>query len=89
MAKRGKLEIIRDILQIIRENHNQIKFTPLLRKSNISSSRFKGYFLELIEKELVKEEISKGDRYVALTEKGFKFLEKYHTIIEFIEQFDL
>ena len=89
MGKRGKLEIIRDILQIVRDNRNQIKFTPLLRKSNISSSRFKEYFSELTEKKLIQEEILKNDKYIKLTDKGFKFLEKYHTILEFIEQFDL
>lgn len=89
MGKRGKLEIIKDILQIIRDNHNQIKFTPLLRKSNISSIRFKEYFTELTEKKFIQEEILKKDKYIILTEKGFKFLEKYHTIIDFIEQFDL
>ena len=44
MAKRGKLEIIFDILTIIKENHNLIKPTPLLRQSNLSSNRYKEYF---------------------------------------------
>jgi len=42
--KRNKLEIIQDILKIIKQNHNSIKPTPLLRKSNLSSSRFNEYF---------------------------------------------
>ena len=54
MVKRTKLEIIRDILNIIKNSH-KIKPTPLLRQSNISSVRFKEYFSELMEKEFVEE----------------------------------
>lgn len=90
MVKRGKLEIIQDILRIIQENHNSIKPTPLLRKSNISSIRFKEYLLELIEKGLIKDiSPKKGDRFISLTDKGFRFLEKYQTIVRFIDEFDL
>jgi predicted transcriptional regulator len=89
MTKRGKLEIIKDILKIIQENHNSIKPTPLLRQSNISSSRFKEYFYELINKKFVKEINHKGNNYVSLTEKGLRFLEKYKTIVDFIDEFEL
>ena len=90
MVKRGKLEIMRDILTIIRENRNLIKPTPLLRKSGLSSSGFKEYYLELIEKELINEIASKeGDKFIILTENGFKFLEKYRTIVSFIDEFGL
>jgi len=89
MAKRGKLEIIKVILKIIRENRNSIKSTPLLRQSNISSARFKEYFSELLDKKFVKEFNHKGKRFISLTDKGFKFLEKYKTIINFIDEFEL
>ena len=89
MIKRGKLEIMRDILKVIQENHNLIKPTPLLRKSNISSSRFKEYYSELINKALIKEINENEDKFIILTDKGFKFLERYKTIIEFIDEFEL
>lgn len=89
MKKRTKFEIIRDILKIIQENRNSIKLTPLLRKSNLSSGSFKEYYLELIGRGLVKEIIFDGERKVALTERGFKFIEKYKAIIEFIDEFEL
>ncbi len=89
MAKRGRLEIIRDILDIIRENHNSIKPTPLLRQSNISSSRFKEYFNDLQERNFIKKVNNKNGRFILLTEKGFKFLEKYKTIVNFIDEFEL
>jgi predicted transcriptional regulator len=88
--KRGRLEIIRDILRIIQENRNSIKQTPLLRKSNISSSKFKEYFYELIEKGFVKETKNhSGEKFISLTDKGFSFLEKYMAIVNFIDEFEL
>ena len=90
MVKRGKLEIMRDVLKIIQDNRNSIKPTPLLRKSQMSSAGFKEYYVELIEKGLIREIIDeKQDKYVILTEKGFKFLERYRAIVDFIDEFEL
>lgn len=90
MVKRGKLEILRDILSIIRENNNSIRFTPLLRKSNVSSKKFYEYLDDLLGKQFVKENIDrKGIKFICLTDKGFKYLEKYQTIVQFIEEFEL
>ncbi|MFA5888168.1 MAG: winged helix-turn-helix domain-containing protein [Candidatus Nanoarchaeia archaeon] len=90
MANRGRFEIIRDILEIIKISNNYIQFTPLLRKSNASSSRFKKYYAWVLEKGLVMEVVdNRGNKYISLTEKGFKFLEKYETIVNFIEEFEL
>ncbi|MCX6741921.1 MAG: winged helix-turn-helix transcriptional regulator [Candidatus Pacearchaeota archaeon] len=88
-TKRGKLEIMRDILKIIRENKNLIKTTPLLRKSNLSSLRFQEYFSELKEKGFIRETEDKTGRSVSLTDKGFRFLERYQAIISFIDEFEL
>jgi predicted transcriptional regulator len=89
MVKRGNLEIMRDILKIIMENKNSIKPTPLLRKSNLSSRRFKEYFSELLEKGFVRELQGKDGKSIVLTDKGFKFLERYQTIVDFITEFEL
>jgi len=87
MTKRNRLEIIKDILRIIKENHS-IRPTPLLRKSNLSSSRFKKYHSELINKKFIEETYGKNKK-IKLTEKGQKYLEKYLTIISFIDEFEL
>ncbi|MAG38449.1 hypothetical protein CMI45_03635 [Candidatus Pacearchaeota archaeon] len=90
MGKRNKLEIIRDILELIRENHNSIKTTPLLRKSNLSSQGFSEYMKELLEKDLIREnQDKKGKKFISLTEKGVRYLEKYRNIVGFIEEFEL
>jgi len=90
MVKRGKLEIIKDILIIIQSHNNSIKPTPLLRYSNLSSQRFYEYLKELLEKEFIKEvRDKKGKKLISLTDRGFKYLEKYRTIKGFIDEFDL
>ena len=87
MAKRNRLEIIKDILKIIQDNRS-IKPTPLIRKSNLSTSRFKEYYSELLNKEFIKETYGKNKK-ITLSEKGHKYLEKYSTIINFIDEFEL
>ncbi len=89
MAKRGRLEIIKDILSIIQSNQNSIKITPLIRKSNLSSSNFYEYHSELLEKNFIKEATRSNNKFISLTDKGLKFLEKYKTIIRFIDEFEL
>jgi len=84
------LEVIKDILTIIKQKNNSIKRTPLLRYSNLSSQRFNEYYLELIEKNFIKEiQDKKGKTFVTLTDRGFRFLEKYSIIINFIDDFGL
>ncbi len=85
MKKRNRLEIIKDILKIIQDNHNSIKITPLLRKSNISSKRFYEYIKELQNKGFVM----KIERKIKITKKGMSYLEKYSSIVGFIEEFGL
>jgi predicted transcriptional regulator len=88
--KRDRLAVIFDILKIIRDHHNSIKPTPLLRYSNLSSSSFSEYYAELQAKEFVKEITDrKGRKYITLTDKGFKYLEKYNLILGFIDEFEL
>ena len=88
--KRDRLEVIYDILKIIRDHNNSIKPTPLLRYSNLSSSSFSEYYGEMISKEFIKEIIDKkGRKYITLTDKGFRYLEKYRLILGFIDEFEL
>ncbi len=82
--------MVYDILKIIRQHHNSIKPTALLRYSNLSSQSFSEYLNELLEKGFVKEIIDeKGKKFLTLTDKGFRYLEKYKLILGFIEEFEL
>jgi predicted transcriptional regulator len=88
--KRERLEMIFDILNIIRNHQNSIKPTPLLRQSNLSSQSFTEYLTELLEKDLIKEITVENERkFLTLTDKGFKYLDKYKLILGFIEEFEL
>ena len=90
IKKRERLEVIYDILNIIRDNQNSIKSTPLLRASNLSSQGFSEYYKELLDKELIREVFDKkGKKFISLTDKGFKYLEKYKFILGFVEEFEL
>ncbi len=88
--RRDRLAVVYDILKIIRQHHNSIKPTPLLRYSNLSSQSFSEYLSELLEKGFVKEITDeKGKKFLTLTDKGFRYLEKYKLILGFIEEFEL
>jgi predicted transcriptional regulator len=88
--KRDRLEVIHDILKKISENKNSIRPTPLLRKSNLSSASFAEYLKELSEKGFVKEILDEDDKkYITLTDKGFKYLDKYSQLRGFIDEFEL
>ena len=88
--KRDRLEVIHDILKVIMDKNNSIKPTPLLRYSNLSSQRFNEYIRELLQKEFVKEvRDKKGRKYYTLTDKGFRYVEKYRMIRGFIDEFEL
>lgn len=87
--KRNKLEVIRDILLVIREKNGKAKPTRILYKSNLSHMMMKEYLGDLISRALIKETKTKEGRTYALTEKGNKYLSEYGTIVNFMESFGL
>ena len=87
--KRERLEVINDILLVIRNNNNSIRPTKLLRMSNLSPQMFKEYVDELITKEFIEETSDKGNKTYTITSKGFEFLNYYKTVTEFIKNLGL
>lgn len=89
-TKRSRIEVVYNILSLIKDNKNSIRFTPLWRKSKLSSKRFSEYLRELIEKEFVKEiSDKKNKKYYFLTDKGFNYLKRYSAVKKLIEDFGL
>ena len=87
--KRERLEVIRDILQAIKDNR-QIKPTRLLYASNLSPQMFKEYINELISKKFIKLDIDEKEKKTfSLAKKGQDFLQEYKLIENFIENFGL
>jgi predicted transcriptional regulator len=88
MAKRNKLEILHQMLTLIQKEKEGIRTTPLIRKANLSTTQYKKHYQELQEKQFIKETKQKEKR-THITNKGKRFLERYKTIIGFIEEFEL
>ena len=86
--KRERLEVIKDILNAIRDNKN-IKPTRLLYASNLSPQMFKEYINELMVKGFIKLEVEEDKKTFSLTKKGNEFLEEYRIIERFIDNFGL
>lgn len=87
-GRREKLDIIKDILEAIRDKGGKIKPTHLLYKSNLSHDSMKRYVQELVERDMVQEiEEKKENKKYVITDKGLKFLTDYRQIKEFTDSF--
>jgi len=69
---RGKLDIIADILQVVRQN---AKKTQIMYKANLSYKVLKRYLNNMTAASLISFETE--DRCYVLTPKGQRFLEVY------------
>lgn len=87
--KRNKLQIIHDILSVIRDKNGKIKPTHILYKSNLSHSMMDQYITELKEKEMIKEIKLKRSKTFEVTKKGMEYLAQYNSIKKFTESFGL
>lgn len=88
MKKRTKLEVIKDILMVLR-NERKVKITHLIYKSNLSSGSIKSYIIDLLKNNLVEEVDNSGKRYYQITQKGNTFLEDFNKIMVFSESYGL
>ena len=87
--KRNRLEIIKDILEVIRNRNGKIKPTHILYKSNLSHQMMEEYLEELKSKEFILEvKVGAGKSYL-VTKKGMEYLDKYRMISDFTESFGL
>ena len=87
--KRNRLEIIRDILEVIKNKQGRIKPTHILYKSNLSYLMMEEYLKELIDKEFIIEQTSTQGKTYRVTDKGMTYLEKYKMVSEFTSSFGL
>jgi len=69
---RGRLDIIADMLTVVRQN---AKKTKIMYQANLSYKLFKRYLNEIVEASLVR--FDHKNQFYVLTSKGIKFLEKY------------
>ena len=87
--RRGKLEIIADILTSIQNKQGKIKPTHLLYKSNLSHAKLMEYVNILIKQGMIEEKLVKGKKMFIMKEPGYKFLLEFERIKEFSDSFGL
>lgn len=89
-AKRSHIDIIYDILAVLRDKKDPVVPTHLLYKSNLSHDRLKKYVEELQEKGFIAETADKkGKKRYMLTDAGYKFLQGFGQLREFTKSFGL
>ncbi len=86
-GKRETLELIHDILLVVQKG--KVKRTHVMYKANLSPKMLDSYLKDLIERELVMEYISEKNKTYSLAEKGFKYLQEYKVIVDFVDSFGL
>lgn len=89
VKRRGKLEIIGDILRSIQNKGGKIKPTHLLYKSNLSHAKLKEYIEILMGKGMIEEQFIKDKKMYAMTDDGYKFLLEFDRIKEFSDSFGI
>lgn len=87
--KRERLQVIHDILQVVKEKNGRIKPTHILYKSNLSHQMMDEYMKELLEKGFILENSNEEGKTYSITPKGQEYLAKYRLIVEFTTSFGL
>jgi predicted transcriptional regulator len=84
------VEVVFDILCVVRDHGHQIRITPLIRHSGLSPQSFSRYYDKLLKKGLLEERPDKKEKkLIVLTEKGSAYLKEYKTVLRFIKEFEL
>ena len=88
MKKRTRLEVIRDLLEILQKN-KQVKITHLIYKANLSNNSIKPYIEYLLKNRFMEEINEKDKRFFRITNKGHEFLIEFSKIKIFSESYGL
>ena len=89
MKKRNKIEIVYDILEVIRINNSHIKTTQILSKANLSHVKLKVFLEELEGNGLIEIHEEKKHKYYQLSKKGYEYLDKLKQMKKFMEVFEI
>jgi predicted transcriptional regulator len=86
--KRNRLEVIRDLLVILREN-KKVRITHLIYKANLSNNSIKSYLEELIKNGFIVEKVEDKNRFFEITLKGNEFIQEFNKMKIFSESYGL
>lgn len=84
--KRTRLEVIKDILEVIKKN-KKVKITHLIYKSNLSNNSIKPYIEELTKNKMIEKISEKDKSFFIITKKGEEFLNEFGKIKIFSEAY--
>ena len=83
------MDIISDMLNIIRERGGSIKPTHLMYKANLSHKQMKGYLDELMKKNMVQSSVPGKENKIVITKSGVEFNLKYLQVKDLERTFGL
>lgn len=89
MKKRERIEIIYDVLKAIQDKGGSAKPTHILYKSNLSSQMLNQYIKELVDKGFIEKINGKKRKYYSLREKGYRYIQDFDVIRNFMDSYDL
>jgi predicted transcriptional regulator len=78
--KRTQIQVIKDILEVIKNKSGQIRTTHILYKSNLSYNMMENYLQKLKQKGLILETKYNNYKTFQITTLGLSFLEKFKAI---------
>jgi len=87
--KRGRLDIIEDMLLAIQRKGGEIKPTHLMYKSNLSYKQMMSYLDELTKKDFVERIKRGGKDFIIIKDRGHEFLTKLSEMKEFEKTFGI
>ncbi len=87
MARRGRVDILCDMLTSIQEKGGVIKPTHLMHKANLAHRQLKSYLEELLEHHFVERTRKNNYEYIAITDDGARFVQKLREVREFEDAF--
>mgnify|MGYP001563211799 CR=1 FL=1 len=67
--KRERLEVIRDILDVLQKNRN-VKITHIIYKANLSNNSIKPYLENLLKNKMMERVTTDEQRFFRITEEG-------------------
>jgi len=87
MQRRDRLQILHDVLHAIQLKGPKAKPTHILYKANLSYKVLQEHLNEMMRQEMIVEEVLEEKKTYSLTNKGFKFLQEYQMVREFMNSY--